>query len=182
MSQPFSQSRPIDELNIPFDPTQVEAKVARRRRMMRSRVTSLVITAIFLAVIYFWQRDQLSGAGFVGLYAVVLAVSVSAFVVSLVGYRRARKELTQIGTGVALRIGRPGVELRGCYVAWSEVVSLAAVKGGLGQSARLQLTRTNGEPLTVPLDQIDVRPATLDLTARAYSGGRHGVDLQALDS
>jgi len=36
--------------------------------------------------------------------------------------------------------------------------------------------------LTVPLDQIDVRPATLDLTARAYSGGRHGVDLQALDS
>jgi hypothetical protein len=34
----------------------------------------------------------------------------------------------------------------------------------------------------VPLDQIPTLPATLDSTARAYSGGRFGVDLRALDT
>ncbi len=183
MTSPFfPSSSPIDELNVPFDPAQVQAKVIRRRRLMRSRLTSLVITVIFLVVIYLWQRDQLTGAGFIGLYALVLAVSVAWFVVYLVGYRRAQRELADVGTGPAVRIGRAGVELRGVYAAWPEVVSLAAVKGGLGRSPRLQLSRSNGEPVSVPLDQIDVRPATLDLTARAYSGGRHGVDLQALES
>lgn len=183
MSSPFaSPNGPIEELKVLFDPTQAQAKVVRRHRLMRSRLVSLVITVVFLVVIYVWKRDQLSGAGFIAVYALVLAVSVAWFVVYLVGYRRAQRELTQVGIGLAIRIGRPGVELRGVHVAWPEVVSLAAVKGGLGQSPRLQLTRTNGQPVSVPFDQIDVRPATLDLTARAYSGGRHGVDLHALES
>jgi hypothetical protein len=34
----------------------------------------------------------------------------------------------------------------------------------------------------VPLDQITVFPATLDSTVRAFSAGRHGVDLSAIES
>jgi hypothetical protein len=100
----------------------------------------------------------------------------------LVAYLLARRELRQVGLGTALRIGRPGVEIRGTFVPWPEVQSLAAVKGKMGRSADLELTRVNGEKFRVPLDQMQVRPATLDLTARAYSAGRHGVDLAALES
>jgi hypothetical protein len=69
------------------------------------------------------------------------------------------------------------------YVPWPEVVSLAAVRGrGIGAAPLLQLTRTSGPPLTVPFEQLSSRPATLDMTARAYSGGRHGIDLSAFDN
>jgi hypothetical protein len=174
-------SSPIEELTVPFDPTVVQQKVARRRRMVWSRVVSLMILAVFLAVIYIWRRDQMAGAGVIVVYAAVLLVSVGWLLIYLVGYRRAKRELASMEVGTAVRIARPGVEMHGIFVPWPEVLSLVAVKGGLGESAMLELNRANGEPLTVPFDHMDVRPATLDTTARAYSAGQHGVDLQALD-
>jgi hypothetical protein len=175
-------SRPIEELYLPFDPTLVVDKVQRRRRGVRSRLVSLVITIAILTALYFWQRDEMAGSGFVAIYAVVLGISVAWLLAYLVAYLLARRELRQVGMGTALRIGRPGVEIRGTFVPWPEVQSLAAVKGKMGRSADLELTRVNGEKFRVPLDQMQVRPATLDLTARAYSAGRHGVDLAALES
>jgi len=180
--QPLQGSRPIEELYLPFDPTLVAEKVQRRRRGVRSRLISLVITIVILAALYYWQRDQLAGSGFVALYAVVLGISIAWLLAYLIAYLLARRELRQVGMGTALRIGRPGVEIRGTFVPWSEVQALAAVKGRIGRSADLQLTRVSGETYRVPLDQMQVRPATLDLTARAYSAGRHGVDLAALES
>ncbi len=56
------------------------------------------------------------------------------------------------------------------------------VKGGLGRGPVLRLTLADGRQVGVGLDQISVFPATLDSTARAFSGGRHGVDLTALDN
>lgn len=181
--RPFGwNTRPIEELNLPFDPRKAEQKMSRRRRRMRSRLISLLITVVILAVLYFWQRDQLSRGGFIALYAVLLGVSAGWFVLCLVGYLQARHELARVGTGTALRISRTGVEISGTSVSWPEVRTLSVASGKLGRSPLVQLTLVEGRRLTVPLDQIDVRPATLDLTARAYSAGRHGVDLQALDS
>jgi hypothetical protein len=175
-------SGPIEELTVPFDATIARERVARRRRLVRSRIFSLLITVAILVAIYLWRGDQLSGATFFTLYAVVLAVSVGWFLVYLVGYLQAKRVLAGVGSGIAVRIGRAGVELDGTFVPWPEVVSLVAVKGGLGRGPLLRLSRTSGEPLSVSFEQIDVRPATLDMTARAYSAGRHGVDLEALDS
>ncbi len=87
-----------------------------------------------------------------------------------------------MGQGLALRIGRPGVEIAGAYVPWSELGSLAVTKGKLGHGPQLTVTRVDGYSLAVPLDQLDVFPATLDSTARAYSAGRFGVDLTALEN
>ena len=174
--------RPIEELILTFDPTQVEQRMRRRRRAMWSRVVSLVITLALFTGLYFWQRDELQGSGFFVVAGVVLGLSVALLVLTLVGYLRARRELAGVGNGVALRIGRPGVELAGTFMAWSDVGWLRCVPGRWGRPAQLRLARVDGVAVSLPLDQIDVRPATLDLTARAYSGGRHGVDLSALDS
>ena len=174
--------QPIEELSIPFDPTELSAKVQRRRRQLRGRIVSLVITALVLGALYAWQREQIAGTGYVTLYFVLLGISVAWCLGHLVAYLRAKKEAAGVGQGTALRIGRPGVELQGAFVPWPEVTSLSTVTGRFGRRPRFQLARVSGEPLSVPLNQMSVRPATLDLTARAYSAGRHGVDLTALDA
>jgi hypothetical protein len=173
---------PIEELVLDFDPTAARAKVSKRRRQLRGRVVSLVLTVAILAALYFWQRDELSGRSFVTLYSVLIGISLAWLLGQLIAYVKAKRALAQVGTGTALRIGRAGVELRAVFVPWAQVQSLAAVSPGWGRAELLRLTPLEGPPVTVPLDQLDVRPATLDTTARAYSAGRHGVDLQALDS
>jgi predicted nucleic acid-binding Zn ribbon protein len=179
---PVDGSRRIEELVLPYDESQVLEKVRRRRRRMRSQVFSLIITAVILVVIYLWQRDQMAGRAYGTLYAVVLGISVAFLVVYLVRYLLAKRELARVGTGTALRIDRHGVEVSGTFVPWPEVRSLAVAGASMGRSPVLRVERTSGTSISVPLNQMQVRPATLDLTARAYSAGRHGVDLQALDS
>jgi hypothetical protein len=173
---------PIAELIVPYDAGLVAEKVQRRRRLMISRLISLGLTIAILTALYLWQRDQLQGAGYLILLGVLLAVPVIWFVVVLVGYWRARKELAGVGSGTAVRMGPPGVQVAGLYAPWSEVASLAAARVGIGRPPVLRLTTTNGNQASVSFEQIPTYPATLDTTARAFSGGRHGVDLTALDN
>lgn len=175
-------NEPIQEVNVVYDPGELAEKVQRRRGLMRSRLISLGITVAVLLALYLWQRDQLQGAGFLAVYGLVLGISVAWFAVFLVGYLRARRDLAGIGAGTAVRIGPPGVQVAGLFAAWPEVAALAIVKAGLGRSPALQLTVIGGPTAQVPLDQISIFPATLDSTVRAFSGGRHGVDLAALDN
>ena len=98
---------------MPYDPGPLAEKVERRRRLMRSRLMSLGITIVIMVIIYVWQREQLRGAGFIAIYAVVLGISVGFVVFTLIGYLRARRELGAVGTGTAVRIGRPGSRWRG---------------------------------------------------------------------
>ena len=165
-----------------FDAELAEDKVRRRKAMLRSRLIGLGITVAVMVGFYLWQRDQFTGVGWIVVYALGLSISVGFVVGHLIAYLLARQELAEIGNGVALRIGRPGVVIGDAYAPWAEVTALTVVKGKLGHGPRLQLTRTGGPPASVALDFLDVRPATLDSTARAYSAGRHGVDLSALDT
>ena len=173
---------PIEELVVPYDPAQVQAGVDRRRRGVRSRLVSLGITVVILLLLYRFGGTRLQGAGFLAVYGIALVISLAWFAGYLVAYLLARRELGTLGTGTALRIGRAGVQVADVTASWPEVVALAVVPGGLGRSPRLELLRTTGEPASVPLNQMVVHPATLDSTARAYSAGRHGVDLAALES
>lgn len=172
----------IDELVVPYDPTQLQQRVARRRRGMWSRLLSLAITVVILVLFYVLGGDQNRGAGSLWVYGVVVGISLAWFAGYLVAWLRARRAVTTVGTGTAVRIGRPGIQVGRVFARWSEVVEVTTSPGRLGRSPRLELRRASGPPVSVPFDQIDVHPATLDSTVRAYSGGRHGVDLSALDN
>jgi hypothetical protein len=175
-------TRPIDELLVPYDPTQLQQKVARRRRGMWSRLVSLAITAVILVLLYVFGGDRLQGGSFLTVYGVVAAISLAWFVGYLVAWLLARRQARGVGSGTAVRIGRPGIQVARVFTPWREVTGLTMTAGRWGRSPRFELRRTSGAPVSVPLDQIEVHAATLDSTARAYSGGRHGVDLTALDS
>ena len=173
---------PMSELLVPYDPTALTQKVERRRRLMRSRLFSLGITIIILVLLYLWQRDQLGGAGFFAVYGLVLGISLAWFLVSLMRYRRSRGELTTMGAGTAIRIGPPGIQVAGLAAPWSAVAAVDTVKGRLGSEPSLRLTLADGRTSQVPLEQVSIYPATLDGSVRAFSAGRFGVDLNALDS
>lgn len=83
--------------------------------------------------------------------------------------------------GTAIRVDRGGIEIAGLRAGWADVRSVATTKAGIGRSPRLQLTLLDGRTASLALDQVTVLPATLDSTVRAYSGGRQGVDLTALE-
>jgi hypothetical protein len=173
---------PISELVVPYDPGPLTDKVRRRRRLIRARLISLGITVALLLLIYAWQREVLQGAGFLIICAVVLGVSLAVLGVTVVLYLLAKKGVGSVGSGIAIRIGPHGIQVAGLSASWPEVVAIDTVKGGLDRGPRLRLTLADGRQASVPLDQVDVFPATLDSTARAFSAGRHGVDLSALES
>ena len=175
-------SGPISELVVPYDPGPLADKVARRRRLLRSRIISLGITIALLLVIYLWQRDALTGAFFFGLCAVVLGISLVLIGVSVVLLVMAKREFADLGSGTAIWIGPPGIQVAGLNASWPEVIAIGTIKGGVGRDPRLRLTTVSGRRADVPLDQVIVFPATLDSNVRAFSAGRHGVDLSALES
>jgi hypothetical protein len=173
---------PISELVVPYDPGPLADKVARRRRLLRSRLVSLGITIAILLLIYLWQRENLDGAFFVVLCAIVLSVSLVLIGVSAVLLVTAKREFAVLGNGTAVWIGPPGIQVAGLNASWPEVVAIRTIKGGIGRDPRLRLITVHGRQADVPLDQISVFPATLDSTVRAFSASRHGVDLSALES
>jgi hypothetical protein len=170
----------IDELLVPFDDSRLRERVRSRRRGLWGRVVSLVITAGVLALLYFFGGEQRQGSGYVGVYGVVLGISLAWLLGYLVAWLRARRALGRVGSGTALRVGRPGIQVARTFTPWAEVTGLAMV-ARRGRGTVFEVRRASGPPVSVPLEQFDVHPATLDSTVRAYSGGRHGVDLSALD-
>ncbi len=170
-----------DELVVPYDPSQVQKRLDRNRRRMRSRIISLVITLLLLGGIYAWRRHQGQAGDSLPVYLVLLGVSVVWLAVTVVLFLLARRHLARVGEGTAVRLGPPGVQVGARAARWSDVASVGAARGRRGRSPVLRLTRTDGGTSEVPFDEISVFPATLDSAARAYSGGRHGVDLEQLD-
>jgi hypothetical protein len=173
---------PITELLVPYDPGPLTEKVARRKALVRSRIISLVITAVVLVLIYLWQRDQLQGTGFLVVYGVVLGIPVVWLIVVLIMYARARAALRALASGIAIRVGPPGIEVAGLGAPWSQVASVAAAQPGVGKGPVLRLRLADGRQAAVPFEQITVFPATVDSAVRAFSASRHGVDLSALDN
>ena len=173
---------PIVELVVPYDAGPLTEKVARRRALVRSRIISLVITLAVLVAIYFWQRDQLQGNGFLVVYGVIIGIPVIWLVVVLIMYVRARKQVRTLRPGIAIQIGPPGIMVGGLSAFWPEVAAVAAVKPGIGKGPVLRLTLHDGRQSAVPFEQITIFPATLDGAVRAFSASRHGVDLSALDN
>jgi hypothetical protein len=112
----------------------------------------------------------------------VLGTSLAWLAASIVLYVLAKREGRTLRSGIAIRIGPPGIQVAELAVTWPYVATIDTIKGGLGRGPRVRLVLTDGRQAAVSLDQINVFPATLDSTVRAFSAGRHGVDLSALES
>lgn len=172
-----------DGLVVNYDAGPAGERADRWRRLVRGRIISLVITVVVLVVILVWQRERFldDPAPMIVVYSLVLLAAIGWLVGVWLAYRATKRTVASVGQGVVLQVTRRGVEVAGQPIAWSDLTSLAVAKGRWPTGPLLQATRTDGSTVAVPLEQIPVLPATLDSTFRAYSAGRHGLDLSALD-
>ncbi len=174
----------IEELALPYDPTQQQAVVKRRWRLVRGRIISIILTVVILLGIYFWQRASFPPGVWV-LYGIVFGISLLWLAVYVIGYVQAKRDLASMGQGIALRIGRAGVVVAADFAPWTQISALRVVNGKLGRGPRFRMEYVSEQGprvAEIAMNQIEVFPATLDTTARAYSAGRQGVDLSALDA
>ncbi|RCK67969.1 hypothetical protein DT076_18685 [Desertihabitans brevis] len=171
-----------DYLIAEYTPVVADETVAVRKRRMISGIVSLVLSLVISAVFVVWRWDAFRTSWepwvFVGLATVLSAVRL---VVWLVGWRRAVADRAKVGVGPALVIGRFGVELHGVRLSWPEVAQLAIGPGGLGRGPDITVRSHSGPPLTIGLEHVDVKPATVEAATRIYSDGRASVDLSRLD-
>jgi hypothetical protein len=174
----------IDELVVPYDPTPAANRVQRWQRMLRSRLISLGISVLILILVFIWQRDRLTAnpTGTIVVYGVILLAGLGWALFCWIALRRSRAAVAASGRGTALRVSRAGVEVAGRQFGWSQLAALTTAKGVWPSGPVLRAVGVDGSQVDLPLEQLPVLPATLDTTVRAYSGGRHGLDLSALDA
>jgi hypothetical protein len=179
----MADSPASDELAVGYDARPASARALRWRRLFRVRLISLGVTVVILATLYGWLHERFDHNldVTIGIYAFVVVVGIAWSAFSYIAYRISRRAATAVGQGIALRISRRGVQLAEVFVAWPDVAELTTTKGRWPTGPELSMRHVNGESAAVPLEQLDIRPATVDGTARAYSAGRHGVDLSALE-
>lgn len=66
-------------------------------------------------------------------------------------------------------------------VRWSEVAEFSVLGSSLGAGPVVRLVDSEGHRWEVPVSWLDALPGTIDSAARAWSGGRTGLDVTGLD-
>lgn len=167
-------------LVVEFDPEVARQRLGRRRRFLFRQLVNLGITAVVLLVLYVWRR--FSGAGFALVYGIVVLAGLGWVAFAGIAYLLARRSVAAQPTGTALVVDPGGVRMGDLQLTWPQVASMAIVRQGLLAQPSLQLVSVSGDRRTLPWEGLAVLPATLDSAVRAYSAGRHGVDLAGLDN
>ncbi|WP_257478223.1 hypothetical protein [Acidipropionibacterium jensenii] len=79
--------------------------------------------------------------------------------------------------GVPAHPADPALDL----VRWPEVAEFAVLGSSLGAGPVVRLVDSGGHRWEVPVSWLDALPGTIDSAARAWSGGRTGLDVTGLD-
>lgn len=172
--------RAVLDVPVFFAPGPAAARWHAARRNRRWRIVSLGISAAISAAIWWFWRDQL-GDWLWWMIGLSFVLPVGTLVHAIGQELAAKSDLTRVGEGLALGIGRAGMYLAQVHVPWSELAGVRALPGRWGRTASLEVEVRDGVRLDVPLDYLDRRPAEVDSAVRALSGGRVRVDFSRLD-
>lgn len=176
----------MQELPIAYDTGILSERVAATRR---SVLVSAIMTGVsvlgFVGVVLYIQIGRNGNAGemwemlrwVLGFSAGFGVLGVAARVFWLM---RQRAGLAQIGQGIALVVSNRGIETADGKFGWDDIGDVRAARGKLGHGYRLEVRHGAGS-LTLPLEGLAILPGSLDAVTRAYSAGRHGVDLSVVD-
>jgi hypothetical protein len=178
----------MKELPIFYDPTVLKGRVASARHGVIWGAVTLGLTLVVLAGVLIHIQVNLDGTpGETWAMARwVLAFSAGFSVLTLVGrlvwFYRQRAGLRRVGEGLALRLSSGGVQTAADGpLPWDAIEEVRAARGKWGHGYSLELRGADGSTQTLPLEGLDLLPGSLDAATRAYSAGRHGVDLSVVD-
>jgi hypothetical protein len=172
------------EVHIRYNPVPAAERVAHYRALIRTRLFWLAIAVGCCAAFWlFYARSfGLSKGHIAALWASGCGFSVVWLAMALVGYLRSRRVLARMGQGLAVRIGRWGVDLHGVALGWQDIAQVAARRHRLAAAGPdLVVRTTRGETYKLPWLFLDTLPGTVDAAVQAYTSGVHRLDISKLD-
>lgn len=162
-------------------PEVVERKVSATRLSLTLRLIFSGVGLLALAGLYLWRGSTFPGE-LTWILAISLGLTLLLCLAHTLWFVRRRGERKATGTGPALVMSPDGVQTADGAIGWDDLELLRAIPGAKrGFGYRLEALARDGRSLKVPLEALDMLPGTLDAAARAYSYGRHGVDLSVVD-
>lgn len=165
-------------------PLPTAARVSRQRGALRWRVISTLISLVLLVVVIMFLGQDWPRPMTITIVALWVVSSAGWLVVSGVGLRNAKRDLSAIQEGVAFYLGPEGIEFvypTASLVPWDDVSALKLVGHNFGAGPALSVEVQGAEVARVPVSFLDATPAVIDSVARAYSLGRVHLDIAALD-
>jgi hypothetical protein len=178
----LSQAESEDEVRICFNPLAAAERVAHYSGLVRSRLLWLGLAAVICLAVWLLRRQQLDRATTLALFAVGLGYSLVWLAMAVVGLVRAKHNLSLIGHGIALRVGRWGIDLHGVAWPWPDIAAVKARRrrfSALGPD--LAVVTTSGRTMALPWLYLDALPGAVDAAVWAHSAGRLNLDVSGLD-
>lgn len=194
-------------LEVAYNPVPAAGRVARHQATrLRLALQALVIAAVF-ALIWAIARNSFDLGTLMGMLISWLVVFIVLFTIQNLRLQAARKDLLTINEGTVLRLDSIGVAMRreqrvaaragehGGFegirthpqdaaldlVRWGDVSEFAVLGSSMGAGPVVRLIDSAGHRWEVPVSWLDSLPGAIDSAARAWSGGRTGLDVSGLD-
>lgn len=177
----------MQELPINYDPSALAARAAahQRRILLGCISTGVALVGLIGVLLFVFLRRDGNFDEVLAMLTWVFGSSVvfggAILIGQLMWLRRLRTGVRAVGDGLAMILSAEGIEHATGAVRWDEVARVAAARGKPGHGYRLHVERTDGAGFDFPLEGLAILPGTLDSATRAYSAGRHGVDLSVVD-
>jgi len=169
-----------DDLVIGFNPGLAAQRVALRARRIKTRLAGLGVTLVVCVWIVIWRSWSMTGPMALILFAVGLGYSLVWLMAAVIAWAVAKSALAAIPPTPAARIDRQGIGLGGVFLVWPMVAQIVARSRFWTMSPRMRVTDTAGQRYQLNLAGLDVMPATIDASIRAFSGGRFHLDVSRL--
>lgn len=189
MSETLVEGDAVQRALIPgfvvnYTPVAMAQRAANFRAKGRARLVGLAIQILITVGLYFWFEPATSD-WFFWLLAAGVVYSLVLVVVPFVKMRRARTATSRVENQPALKVSPAGLLLatrpEGEMVSWEELTSLKGVNKFFCPGPQLAFCWGDGRRWSVPIILLDALPGTIDQAIRAYSRGRFGLDLSAVD-
>jgi hypothetical protein len=179
---PAVAPRPGDEVVIHYNPRPATARLAAAAAAVHRRLLWLGLAAFMCLMIWVAQRSQLDRGTTIALFAAGVGYSLLWLVWALIAQVRARRVLRGIGQGIALRIGRWGIDIHGATLPWSAVTAVRAVRRpGSSFGPDLVVEDASGAARALPWLYLDALPGAVDSAVQAYTAGARCLDVSKLD-
>lgn len=178
----------MQEMPVFYDSSVLVSRVdSARRAVIWGAVMTAITVAVLIGVLIHIQFGLNGRPGETwAMIRWVLAFSAGFSLLSLAGraiwlYRQ-RAGLRGLGEGLAFVLSARGFQPASEEpLPWDQIDHIRASRGKWGHGYVLEVRRVDGAMRALPLEGLDILPGSLDAATRAYSSGRHGVDLAVVD-
>lgn len=181
---PSSGPAPGGGMLVGYTPVAMTKRAAMIRKLMFRQWLGVGISLLISVVWWLIFRPEVDSLLFWLLIASV-ALSLARVVITGVRLWRARRTIGRIPLGPAFQIDNHGVVLAtvgtGERIGWPDI---RVVKGRgklFNPGPRLEFGWQPDGHWSVPIIQLDAAPKSIDSALRAFSLGRFGLDLSAVD-